>query len=708
MDPLPLTGAETIHPNNTVNNVPEVVYSEAAKNYIRFRRARMVASRDTRDSPLDIFDNMPFLKYYGILKKADDQFIEPRKNKQDTSINTGTIRDKDSTLLQYAMKYDFECVAQCYDEEDDMLVELAETSEDMVTKSLFLEDWKAKAKLIYRSMIAFGTAVVEDMWVERWTIEKEFGKGAKLGSVSTQWTDKKVKTYDGCQAKLWDLRKCYFGDIRKFFMNGPQGQPFFFTVEYESYDVTKTYFGDWERWKNVPTNIVMTAEAQSGNIYSQGWTLRPISSNYCEIIRYYDPVMNEFAITINGVDMLPIMEKKTTQDGAEKTLISAFPLTAVSPSGAIPFAKYDLEPMHDSAYSKGQPGKMRVFGDIQNMFLKVIIGMFKQKAKPTMGNKSGKNFDDTVTDPATVINDLREGDLFPILPNFKGPEQGDFSLYELVNKEMDKNSVQRSFQGQDNQGSEMTATQDLNNMKSSSLDVASMFDGITYGNQQLFWLRNYNIAKNWTKPIDVHIDVFNKAVENLYRTVTTPTEGENGASATKKIIFTEDTPKTEDGKQTLEHSQTVHQRELDHKKAGNGEILLTYLHPQQYATMKLSWYYTCVPVINETDPMSYMIFAKQIGDAIAVFGAQSLNVRKLKRKFAKITGQDFDTWFISEQELQQKMQQEAEANAGTPVNGGGNAPAINTYTAHGAQPGAKPTIAKIAQGARPQLGAVLR
>lgn len=704
----PVVSTNTIHPNNAVGNTPIIEYSDEAKKYIAFRRNRMIAARDQRDMSHPEFDDMGFLQWYDIQLRADNQYVAPRKNAQDTSINVGTIRDKDSTLVQYLNKYDFEPIAQCYDDNDEMMEEIAETGEDMIRKSLMLEQWKDKSKLIYRSMVTFGVALVEDQWVEHWATEKDFGTGkATIGSIKSEWTEKKVKVADGCETKLWDLRKCYPGDIRKFFMNGSQGQPFFFTVEYESYDTTKTLYGNWDRWKYVPTTVQYSSEVTMASTYSQSWSLRPISMNYCEIIRYYDPIANEFAITINGVDMLPILERPnpnlTEDGGTPRMLISGFPLTAISPSGAIPFAKFDLEPMHDFFYSKSQPAKMRVLGDIENMFFKLMLGMMKQKAKPTMGNKSGRQFGPEVTDPAQVINDIRDGDLFPVLPNYGGATPSDFSFYQMIKKEMSKNSVQDAFQGIDNQGSEMTATQDLNNMKSSSLDVAAAFDGVISGNSQLYWLRTYNIAKNWTKPIDVQIDVFNKAIENVYRTVNVPTQGEAGNSATKKIIFTKSTPKRPKGKATLADSQDIHQKEIDAKKDGQGEQKIVLLHPEQYASMKLNWYYCCVPVINESDPMAYMMFAKQIGDAIAIFGAESLNVKKLKYKFAKVTGNDYDTWFLSAEDMQQKQQEMVQMEQG-----GGNAPAINPNMAHGAQPGAKPTVANIAKGARPQLGTILR
>lgn len=709
-DNVPFTAAQTIHPNNEQNVTPTISYSPEAQAYINFRRSRMVAARDMRDMPRQEWDDMGFLKWYEVMKKADDQYVAPRKNKQDTAINLGTIRDKDTSLLEYAMKYDFEPVAQVYDQDDDMLQELAETAEDMVLKSKMLEEYRAKAKLIYRSMVAFGTALVEDAWVERWTIEKTFGKGAKVGSESATWDERKVKTYDGCQSKLWDLRKCYFGDIRKFFMNGPQGQPFFFTAEYESYDVVKGIFGDWDRFKYVPNQIVYTGELQDSTTYSDWWTLRPVSMNYVEIVRYYDPIANEFAITLNGVDMLPIMEKKITQGGIEKTLVSGFPLTAISPSGAIPLAKFDLEPMHEFAYSKPQPAKMRVLADVENMIIKLLIILMKQKAKPTMGNRSGRMFGEEVSEPATVINDVREGDLFPILPNFQGAQPADFSLYELVKKELDKNSIERSFQGMDNGNgagpspSDETATKSMNDMKAQSLKVASMFDGIIYGENQLAWLRTYNIARNWTKPIDKQIDVFNKVIKDVYRTVTMPTEVDGGQKATKRIIFTKDTPKRPKGKPTLEDSQDIHQEEMDSSKKGaSPEIRITRIHPELFATMRLSWFYTHVPVPNGQDPLSYMMFAKQIQDAIVFFGPQSLNVKRLKHRFASITGNDYDTWFLSESELQQ-AQQEAMTAAASGSNPQG---APGAVPGKGAAPNA-PSIAGAAKGAIPAMSPVMR
>ena len=142
--------------------------------------------------------------------------------------------------------------------------------------------------------------------------------------------------------------------------------------------------------------------------------------------------------------------------------------------------------------------------------------------------------------------------------------------------------------------------------------------------------------------------------------------------------------------------------EMDSKKETGKEISIVHLNPEVLASIKLNWFYYCIPVINENDPMAYMMFAKQLGDAIAAFGIDSMKVSRLKKEFAKMTGKDFDTWFLNEQELQQHQAEMAQQNGGM-QNGGGNAPVVNPKTAFGAQPGAKPSIGKIVRGASPAM-----
>lgn len=211
--------------------------------------------------------------------------------------------------------------------------------------------------------------------------------------------------------------------------------------------------------------------------------------------------------------------------------------------------------------------------------------------------------------------------------------------------------------------------------------------------------------KNWTKAIDMRVDDLNKSIISEYRTVTVPSTSADGKKVTKKIMFTKDTPKLAKGKKraSLDDSFDMMQQEQDHKKENGTEVLTTKLHPEIFAQTKMMWTYNCVPVPNSTDPLSYMVFAKQIQDALMTFGPQSLNVKRLKHRFAQLTGQDYDEWFLSEQELQSN----AAANPQPDPNAPGAPGGASKTGAPGVIPGkptpAGPSIASAVAGGKPAM-----
>ena len=233
--------------------------------------------------------------------------------------------------------------------------------------------------------------------------------------------------------------------------------------------------------------------------------------------------------------------------------------------------------------------------------------------------------------------------------------------------------------------------------------VALMLDGIISGEQQLFWLRTYNIFENWTKPIDQEIDSIKKEVVDKYRTVSMQKEIDGKNKAHKIVNFS---TKTIPGATPMEQSMNVHQQELHagmpalkdestrtHPYVGNNEVRISYINPEVLRSLKLTWYYTVTPMAKNNDSLGQMMFAKAIGDAIQFFGPQSLNVAKLKRKYAIKYGVDYETLFVDEETLasqQMQMQQQYPNSQGVSI------------------PGGKPTIGNMAQGAKPQVGAIMK
>jgi len=538
-------------------------------------------------------------------------------------------------------------------------------------------------------MLAFGTQLVEEVYLEQWKMEKEL-KG-QFGESSATWTDRLTKVFDGCISKPWDLRKCYFGDTNRFYMNGPLGQPYFFTVEYLSYDETEPIYGEWDMWKYVSNLMTYTPEIQSAGSFKTSFNLMPVTRYQCEIIRYYDPVANEFSITINGVDMLPVMEKEVTTKGETRTLISGFPLTAISPSGAIPFSKFDNEPMHNFAYSKSVPAKMRIISDVEDMTVKLMILGMKQMRRPPKGNKAYRTFSSELFLPGHIENDVREGELFDILPNQVGIQPAEFSFYEAMKKGRDEITTTRGFSG--GGSSSDTATQAIQDKEQQMDKVALMLDGIMDGMRQLYWLRCWNIFENWTKPIDQNIDKDRGAIESIYRSVSMEKQIDGKNKAVKHIKFSD---KPVPGKTPLEKSQNIHQQEIDAGKKSGNEVRITIINPQILRSMKLNWFWMVTPSPRNNDSMGQMMLSKSIQDAQTFFGPQSLNVAKLKRLYAMKYNVPFESFFLDEDQIQQPPDQQQP----------GQPPQPSPMPPSGKMQ--NPSMGKIAQGKTPQMSAVVK
>jgi len=66
--------------------------------------------------------------------------------------------------------------------------------------------------------------------------------------------------------------------------------------------------------------------------------------------------------------------------------------------------------------------------------------------------------------------------------------------------------------------------------------------------------------------------------------------------------------------------------------------------------------------------MKLLTFKQNIADAVNLFQIQPGNNEKLKKKFASVTGEDYDTWFASQEfDVQQAM-----GSGQTPNQGGLN------------------------------------
>lgn len=631
------------------NMIVEPVYTTAEKHYRVTTLSRLEQMRDERERRRPQFNDQSYSQWDDANIKADIAYIPPAKNKGDTRIVSGMTREKDSTLLSTCLSYDFEPNISAYDLSDMMIDEIGEEMEDLVRKSRQMEDYDSKRPLLYRGIIARGTYYAMEMYVERYDYEKDLPPSYIKGAVSgVKWGERIKKSYEGCEVMGLDPKKVFLGS---YFTFNIQDQDIVAVVDIISRDQGRSLYQGWERWKNVPKKLNQVAPAATTagpttSKWDQNWTLTEINPDQIERILVMKRFTNEMQIYLNGTQMLPVMDMGTDKLG--QPIVSGFPLTCISPSGDYPIAKGDFEPVDGFAISKGQPAKMKVDQEVQDEFLKLMILKTKQSFWPPMANNSGRVLTRQNFLPSVITDDIKKDSVYPLI-NAQGVTAGEFSFYELIKGMMEEKSLSRGYEGQENR--DITATQVLENKKQQMLKLGLSLDGIIRFERDLGMLRLRNILTHWTKAQDSKIDTVRGNVKDIYRSFTIDNSKYGKRQKSQKVVqFTTDIAEI---KKVDAKGYGIHKAEEKLKKETGVESRYSFINPIALRNLKAHWYFTIVPNDKKDDTLSRMIFVQNIREAQELFGPDSMNVEKLKQRYTAVIGEDFDTWFKSEQDMEQ-------------------------------------------------------
>lgn len=600
---------------------------------------RLLYTDEQRNRKWDEFDGMDYLTYYETNQKADLSYIPPKLNKQDTRIVTGHTHEKDNTLLSTLLNYNLEPDIKAFDENDLIINELGEIEEDLVRKSRLIEHYNEKRPLIYRELLAQGTAFVEEIWVQHFRPEKDLNPNWQSDKVlfkDLKWNTRLKKVYEGAEVNLVHGKKVYLGNMREYFMHK---QPYIFTVEVMHRTEAEAIFGTWERWENVPKKVQRFNWLSDTKTYNGNVLYDLTTEDYVEIVKKQDKWTNSYQIYLNGIPMLP----------------AEFPLTAISPSGEYTISKGDLEPIPNFAYSKSIPAKTKVDQAVLDEFLRMMLEKTKSSYKPPMVNNTKRVLSQSVFLPATITSDIPKDTLYPLVEGNSGVTPGEFSMYQLIKEQLDSKSVAPEFSG-DVQG-DPTATQILENKKQQLLKLGLALDGVVNLEIQMAWKRVYTINTKWTEPIDKDIDKTREGLVDVFRTVTVDSEFD-GRKGQRIINFTTDTNK---------NSADIHREE----ELSNEPIRKVYLHPTQLRKFKGAWFIQIVPTEKNSDTLARILFVQNIREAMELFGPQAINQDHAKTRFASIIGEDYQKFFNDEGAIKQMLREmEAMNPQGQPMQPG--------------------------------------
>lgn len=620
---------------------PELTPDEVKER--SFDLYRLFQISQVRESALPQFDGMGYSRWNETNEMADISYLAPKKNKGDTRITTGVTHEKDSTIVSFLLNMNFEGSVRVFYQNKE-LTDFGTTLTKLVRKTREEENYDGKRYGNYRNYVAQGTSFIREQYTELWVPDRQIvGDIDPTALDKTKWIDKGFKKVSaGCESILVDGKKVFMEDIRQ---PDIQKQPGVYTVEYVPRENMAAIWGKTARWKNVPWIVTPTATSlgtlSQGSIYSD-WIWGEIDFNKVELIHVYRPMARRFQIYMNGVPMLP----------------NNFPLEAISPSGLIPIAKGDADIMNMFAYSKSVPSKTKIDQAVFDEILQNMVMKQRQSASVPRANLSDRVVTPDAFLGGRIIANLDPKDVPPLIED-PGITQSDFNFYTTFKQHLDDKTFSDILAGQD--PGDVTAAQYMAQQKQAMLKLGGILDGIIQWEKSMLRLRVMNILAHAYQATEDG---------SGYKSISMEDDTYDGSKGMNVINFTSPNTKT---------SEQVFQEEIDYEKVNGSQVAYTYVDPVLMKKVLTDpEYYICyevIPVDKNNDTLTQMAFVQMIQQAQLLFGPESLQVDRLKKRYAQVMGEVFDDLFLNAEDLQMKqvqMQQQQNPNPANPNPGNGS------------------------------------
>lgn len=628
-------------PKEEENKIIPPVYSDEEMAERSQLISAMCIARDNRDAPHPEFDDMTYPQWYDSNKRADMSYIPAKKNKADKRIVTGYTREKDTTLLSTLLGYNFQPDVTVYNNQENMVAELGNHMEDVVKKTREVEDWNTKRSLIYRELIAQGDVFLEEIWECEYIKDLDLGDwrpGMKIKKASFE--EKKKRKMERAAVRLQQGKNVYLGD---FWLDDYTKQELVFTYEIISRARAESIYGTWDRWESVPEQVDNNNFGPTTGITYNTWSLQTVQKGYVGVLKIQQKYSNHYQIMLNGVTMLP----------------HNYPLLGtISPDGEYTIKHAGLERINGCAYSKGQPAKTKVDQAVHDTFLRLMILRSEQAGAPPMGYKGKRVLSGDIYNPGKITNNMREGDLFPILPASTGLTSADFSMYELIKQMMEDKTINATFSGESPK-TQTTLGQLQQEKQQQLIKLGINFDAVKNLERTLVWSRIGNIIMNYAKPTDskVPADQANaKVLENIYRTFSVETTLSNGQAGIKQFEFTDKAfPEVRE--------QQKEQKELE-EYYGKPVQKVYFNGPTFMNLLKYRWIVNIVPTQENSDQIEKEEFVTYVREAKEIFGPDAVNDSYAKEKFAIKIGEDPSKFFIPQEQLDQARMQAGQVDSG--------------------------------------------
>lgn len=597
-------------------------YSDEEETYVRGLRKRLETARNSRDQTHLEFDGMDYSTYYDLCERLANTYIEPKKNKEDSNFQSGTIRTKLFALLASIVNLDLSGDISALDKNGLKVQALGDAMEDVILKTNELDADDEKKMIRQYELLKHGTVFVEEIWDERKKKEKKL-KGKWNGKLNIEWNTKIKEAFARPSRNIVPGINVYLGDITKYNLTD---QPFIFTVDAMPWHEAELIFGEWDRWKNVPKDFAPLDETSTATL--SNWRLLEIEKDRVEIIRYQDKWNNEFAILLNGVLMTP----------------TGLPL----PWGYEEYnlAQQNLEPINAKfAYGKSLVFRIRNKVAILDEMMKLAVLKTQKSFMPPRYNISGRIVSSRVFMPGKINHGLVPNTLPPIEGEADGVSTSELAMINTLQESINSETTSPTFSGQEAKKN-ILATEIVEMQRQAKVMLGLTIFSVSMMEWKLEWLRLQNLLVNWFNPQDKVVDEMRGEIKNKYRQVSVPRQVEGEGMGTRMVIPTDNVPTD---------SNAIMQAEDIYSKEQGSPVRLLFINPEEVKSSKLCWQIVIVPREKRTSETQKLMSRAFLADA-QMFGPM-LNLQYLGEDFAVTWQKDPSKLFKSQEQMQMEAQQ---------------------------------------------------
>lgn len=581
-------------------------YSTTEETYIKGLRIRMETARNQRDQAHDAFDGMSYAQWYDLNEKTANTFIAPKKNKEDTNFQSGTVRQKLFALLAGLVNLNLSGDISAYENEGLEVQSLGDAMEDIILKTNEYDGDEEKKLLRQYELLKHGTVFVEEVWDKRTKKSKKLSKKFDGKVSGAEWTEKLEDAFARPSRHLVSGLNVYLGDISKYDMGE---QPFIFTVETKPYDEAKTLFGEWERWDNVPRALQEFNPAENEGL-NPNWRILELQKDHVEIVRYQDKWNNEFAVVLNGVLMTPI----------------GLPL----PWGYEDYnvAQQNLEPINAQfSYGKSLVARIRNKVALMDELLRLAVLKTQKSFMPPYINISGRVLSNRVLMPGKISYGIPPNSLVPINDKeAQGMTQAEMAMITEIQTSIDNETTSPLFSGNQPSSGGATATEIVELQRQAKMILGLTIFAMSMLEWKLEWLRLKNLLANWFTAEDEVVDSARGVLKGKYRQTSVDRPIEGRGQGRRIVIPTKDIPT----------GDTIMKTEDALTKEQGMPVQLIFVDPDEVCSAKLIWQIVERPKEKKTSETSKLLFRAFIADILPL----GPNISYLQEKAATVWEDD--------------------------------------------------------------------